>query len=430
MHLARQGLLSRAESATASVFIMLNIVRAYAASQLERYGEAPAARTTLKEQALRLSEAVQRELIGADEDSWRDLVWRRSATFTSALEVCRSEGDLDTGTDILWNISPAFYGGPLSWARLWIEEALEEGGGSDLRRGKLLCMAALFGMMTGARGPAAELALQGLSLLEAERYPEERDQAFELLRFFVRAPELADVVSDADARVEALRAKGETIRLGRALRSRGMRRMAAGRIDEAEADLDEGLSIVPRRAMTARRALLHGLAAVKIRKGELQAAKQLLLSGLEGQMLGTPVMNVAQMYNLLGLVSELLGERHAAAEAYERALRTALVIGTTTPLRAAFRGAASLAAAYGRSEEAARLAGAAAKAELTDAIYDLVPEARRDDLEPALRRKLGRAGYEAAFRQGMELSLERATAEALEELEPYIRGEVRMPASA
>jgi hypothetical protein len=291
-------------------------------------------------------------------------------------------------------------------------------------------MAALFGMMTGARAPAADLARRGLALLTPERYPEERDRAFDLLRFFVRAPELTEFVPEADARVETLRERGETIRLSRALRGRGMRRMAAGHVDEAEADFSEGLAQLPRRATTTRRALLHGLAVVKIRKGELPAAKHLLLSGLEGRMLGTPVMNVAQMYNLLGLVSEVLGERHAAAEAYENGLKTALTIRTTTPLRAAFQGAASLTASYGRPEESARLIGAAAKPELTDAIYDLVPAARREGLEPALRADLGDARFESAVRQGRELSLERATAEALEELEHITRGQLAMPATA
>jgi hypothetical protein len=47
-----------------------------------------------------------------------------------------------------------------------------------------------------------------------------------------------------------------------------------------------------------------------------------------------------------------------------------------------------------------------------------------------LRSRLGEARFEAVFRQGMELSLERATAEALEELEHTLTGRVEMRVSA
>ena len=428
LHLAQQGLLSRVESASASVFIMLNLVREYARNQLEHCGEAPAAYAALLTTALKLSEVAACEVGGTEEDTWRDLIKRRTATIVSAIGRCWAEGDLETGTTILWNISFAFYGGPPGWARLWVEEALEEPCQPACREGKLLILAALFGMMTGARAPAAELARRGFSLLTAESYPTERNQAFDLLRFFVRAPELAELVPEADARVESLRAEGDSVKLSRALRGRGMRRLAIGEVEGAEADFTEGLNLLPRRASTTKRALLHGLAAVKIRKGDVAAAKQLLLSGLNGRFVGTPVMAVSQMFNLLGLVSEMLGEAHNAAKAYESALKTALAMGTATPLRPAFQGAASLATSYGRAEEAARLLGAAAKPELTDAVRDLVPASRRDDLEPALRVRLGNARFEAALRQGKELSLERATAEALEDLEHTIREPVDIPA--
>jgi predicted ATPase/DNA-binding XRE family transcriptional regulator len=430
MRLAQQGLLSREESPAASMFMMRHFIREYARSQLESMGELGGAEAALTSTAVDLAERAAVELVGGEEDAWQDLIKRRTATFVSALALRRSEGDLETGTAILWNISPAVYGGPQTWARLWIEQALEEPHQPPVREGKLFILASLFGMMTGARAPAADLARRGFSLLTAENYPEERERAFDLLRFFVRAPELAELVPEADARVELLRTRGDVFRLSRALRSRGMRRMSAGDIEAAEADFTEGLSLLPRRNATTRRALLHGLAVTKIRNGELPAARELLRSGLDGRFVGPPVMALAQMFNLLGLVSEMLGERHDAAAAYENALRTALVTGTATPLRSAFLGGASLAASYGRAEEAARLAGAAAKPELTDAIYDLVPAARRDHLLPALRGRLGEARFEAVFRQGMELSLERATAEALEELEHTLTGRVEMRVSA
>jgi hypothetical protein len=156
---------------------------------------------------------------------------------------------------------------------------------------------------------------------------------------------------------------------------------------------------------------------VQIRKGDLQAAQKLLQSGLEGPLLGTPVLAVSQMYNLLGIVAEMLELPRDAAQAYANALRSALAAGTTTPLRPAFWGAASLSAASGRREEAARLLGAAAKPELSEAVSGLVPAARHPELEPALRLYLGDACFEEAFHHGTQLPPERAITEALEELE-------------
>jgi tetratricopeptide (TPR) repeat protein len=193
--------------------------------------------------------------------------------------------------------------------------------------------------------------------------------------------------------------------------------MIAGDLEAAEADFNFGLSLLPRAASATKRAIVHGLATVQIRKGDLQAAQKLLQSGLEGPLLGTPVLAVSQMYNLLGIVAEMLELPRDAAQAYANALRSALAAGTTTPLRPAFWGAASLSAASGRREEAARLLGAAAKPELSEAVSGLVPAARHPELEPGLRLYLGDACFEEAFHHGTQLPLESAITEALEELE-------------
>jgi predicted ATPase/DNA-binding XRE family transcriptional regulator len=417
LHLSQQGLLNRAEDPDTSVFLMLHIIQEYARGELESCGEIAEAQCTLKSMALTFSQAAASHLRDEEEDAWQEIIRRRTSTIVAALRQCGEDRDVETGTDLLWNLGPSFYGGPPGWAVQWVEAALQTPHLSDVHQGKLLVLAALFGMMTGAREPAAETARRGFSLLNEEIHATARREAFDLMRFFIRPPDLIDLSTEADAIVDSIDADEEPVALSRALRARGMRHIIAGEVEAAERDFNLGLSLLPGTASAAQRALLHGLAVVHIRKGDLRAAQRLLHTGLDGPFIGTPVLAVAQMYNLLGIVSEMVGDPDEAGKAYVNALRSAFAAGTTTPLRTALRGVAGLTAGSGRPEEAARMLGAAANPDLSEAASLLVPASRRDELEPALRDSLGDACFEAAFFQGKQLPLERATAEALEELE-------------
>jgi hypothetical protein len=158
------------------------------------------------------------------------------------------------------------------------------------------------------------------------------------------------------------------------------------------------------------------LACVRILQEDLRGARE----ALEPLQPSYPhwLVPMPSILVTTGRVAQRLGDVAGAARSYHAALLAAHAAGTLHSLPLALEGAAWLAAQRGRATEAARLLGAAEAHGIPGGgrdPFDLFPD--RDELDAEVQRALGEDSWFTALDAGKRLSLERAIAEGLEELE-------------
>jgi DNA-binding CsgD family transcriptional regulator len=158
---------------------------------------------------------------------------------------------------------------------------------------------------------------------------------------------------------------------------------------------------------------LHNLAIAAYQEGDLERARSLCEeSAAIFRRLGVRG-GLTEVLVSLGAVLRATGEPAAAIAALSEALQGASTVGPRWLVAASLEGLAGVAAEFGQSAHAARLAGAAAT--LRAAIGVPVRPNWRRDLEQAMttaRATLGDEAFAAAWTAGQELPLDEVVADA------------------
>jgi len=396
-------------------FAMLTTIREFATERLEESGYASDVRCAHAEYFLRFAEDAERELTAPDQAAAMHRVADDHENLRAALAWSLEHGHAELAQRIGGSLVVFFsLRGHLHEGRAWLERALEAGPSpafakavnalgvlareqADYDRAEELFVENL----PRARAEGGELLVRALMNLGAVAlYRGQYDPARALLE---------------ESRVEAL-SLHDDVGLATSLIRLGVVAFSEADVSRAKQYWEEGLSVERRRGNASSVAsLLNNLGVLALGEGDHERATELLEESMAicktlGDMRGvsSPLLNLG----VLALESRDCVRAHALiCEA--AALRGEL--GDRLGLVECLEGLGRV-AAEAKDDDRATETLSAAGAQRAELRAPLSP-ADRDDLEPvlaALRRRLGAAGFAAAWGRGSAMSLEEALDRAVE----------------
>ena len=331
----------------------------------------------------------------------------------TALDWLLATGRITEGLQLLWAARFWLIHRARPGLEAWLRTANDKAALADAETRPYilpLLAAKLIGRGDFARGD--QVLRQATVELRAQRRGDDLATLVELVSWAPMLP--PDLGELADRQVEEFRRSGEIERLGQALAARAARCNRTGDYATAESCCLEAIVLdrwllphVDPRMMLALTYLIAGrcLDARALLEGSLQSLQS------------DDQYNGPFMLALLGVISQTLSDDERAREEYRRSFLAATRKGSTHPLGLCLEGAAWLASREGAWADAACMLGAASRAEL--------PRSTRtrlhltSGLTASIREHLAKSDYEAAYRAGVSLPLERALALASKYIESH-----------
>jgi non-specific serine/threonine protein kinase len=367
---------------------MLETVRQFALEQLAESGEAAAVRTAHARWCLELAEAssaAHRARSGHAQLLAR--LKAEHANLRAALAWLLDAGETELSLQLAGALSGYwYYSGHFSEGRSWATEALaRHPGGPPTVRARALQTAGILAHYQGEDAQAVPLLEAGLPL-----WREADDRWGTAFSFFL---------------------------LGVAAEDRGD-------YDRAWPFFEEAVALfkaLPQPIWEANSRCHLGIVALG--RGDLDQAAALVEHAREQCRPEGDAWGDAMGLSVLGLVALEAGDLPRTAACFAERLPVMRDLRSPDALLRCLTEAATLAAAAGRSHQAARLFGAiAAMAEAAGLVFDLPERAIYERGMAAARGRLGEAGYAAASTAGRELSRDDAFAEALAVLTAPLTG--------
>jgi len=376
-------------------FVMLETIREYAAERLESGGEAEDIRRAHALHYLALAEAAQPEVSAHMLKEWLAVLEREHDNLRAALRWAIRDRVADTAARLalaLWRFWAERY--HLSEGRRWLESVLAlgepegEAGGAEptlpARRWAFLHLVA--GVLAAGQGDynhAVALYEESLALY---RNMGHRKGTSGPLR------ELGTVAYHRGDYGRAVRLSEQALAISR----------------EFGSAFGSGLAVC-------------NLADALRAQGDLQRARELLeesLAKLRRQTYPLRVANaLAITLSRLGSIECEMGRDARASELHKESLELARRYRFTFDVVICLVGMARVAAVQGRPGRAARLLGAsAALREEIGAPLSPIARVDHDHASNAAREALGQDEFEAAWAEGHAMSLEEATADALDDV--------------
>jgi predicted ATPase/DNA-binding XRE family transcriptional regulator len=218
--------------------------------------------------------------------------------------------------------------------------------------------------------------------------------------------------------VTLLRKQGDLRLLQDVLGPLGWCEVMNGDIESAQKNLDEASQLS--RASKLRRSMGHvlrGLSRIETLKGNFEKAHALVEEDVDTTMKLGHRMDYLWNRALLGHLSVPQGKFAEAREIFAETAREALIDKDDGGVVFTLEGMASLYAALGRPEIAARLIGwADSTREKLDDLRFPLEQADVDQIVAACMAKTGEAAFSNAYEEGKKMSLDEAVAYALEEV--------------
>jgi predicted ATPase/DNA-binding CsgD family transcriptional regulator len=406
-------------------FSLLETVRAFGLERLAAGGELAAARDAHAAHFLRLAEAAEPHLGGAQQEAWLDALTREHDNVRAALRWLLERGDGRRGLRLGTALGRAWEQlGLASEGRDWLRRllALPPPGERDARaawdavRGRALAAAGALAYEQDDY-PAAEAAY-GESLRLSRALGDRRGVATALCgladarRFRPLAEQRNALYEEALA---IWRDLGDGERVASTLYLLGTAAgFFAGEHARAGALFEESAAI--RRRLGDRRGLawsLHLLGVMELRLGHLDGALRIFEEGLAARRALGDRLGAAYSLGRIGQVALLRGEYAAARAPLAEALGILHEFGDRWQLASALDYTAQLLIGLGRPAAGLRLAGAAQR--VRDDIGAAVPEPDRErhDAPLAAARAATGALGDDAWRAGRRLTLSEAVEAAL-----------------
>ena len=399
-------------------FEVLETIRDYALEQLRASGEEAALRQRHAAYFLKLAEAGEPELWGAQPEPWLRRIEQELDNSRAALTWLIGSTDVANAVRLgaalgrFWLMAGRYAEGEASVARLLRLAPAE--GPTPIRARLLRAHASLLAYLgdAAAAQPLAEAALVALRLLGPDV---DIARALVVLGDTVQTRgNIAAARRMLDEAVAVSRRVGATVELVDALHYLSGDALAAGEYDRARAHAEECLAVA--RQAGYRRGVaraLRGLGSISyIEKDGGAARRQLEASLTAARELGDRWEAAQGVYWLSHLAVDE-GDYATAVSLLGHLLELGQQLGDAEILCACLEGAAHLAAAAGQAERALRLAGAAAaqRAAIDSVPFPVLERLIDHWLAPA-RIALGSQRTTAAFATGRALSREQALAEA------------------
>jgi predicted ATPase len=371
-----KNLLRQGEGRTEPRFVMLQTIHDYARERLEESDEAPAVRRAHGEYYLALAEEAEPQLTGAGQAAWLERLEEEHGNLRAALswaqEAVQGEMALRLAGALWWFW---YVRGYLSEARAWLAGALSQ-------------------TETAERTAARAKVLEGAGVLAWAQ---------------------GDNASARSLHEESLainRGLGDKRGIALSLNNLGLVAHDQGDYASARSLLEESLAL--RQEIGERPGIaqsLHNLGLVAHDQGDYASARSLYEESLVLRQEIGERPGIAQSLNGLGMVVLDEGDEALARSLFEESLALFRELGDRRGLASSLEAFAALRAAAGMMTQAAHLWGAAEA--LREAIRLPRPPGDRSRYEryvTAARRKLGEAGFSAAWAEGRAMTLEEAVA--------------------
>lgn len=357
---------------------MLETVREFALERLAESGEEAAVRMAHAGWCLDLAEASS--AAHRSRSGHAPLIARlqtEHANLRAALAWLRDAGETELSLQLAGALSGYwYYGGHFSEGRNWVTEALaRHRGGPPAVRARALQTAGILAHYQGDDREAVPLLEEGVPLWRevGDRWA----TAFSLYLLGIAAEDRGDY-------------------------------------DRAWPFFEEAVALFAAESQPVWEAnnRCH-LGIVALGRGDLAGAQALVEQARDQCRREGDAWGDAMGLSYLGLIALEAGDLPRAAACFAERLPVMRDLRSPDALLRSLAEAATLAAAAGRSHEAARLFGAvAAMAEVAGLVFDLPERAIYERGMAAARARLGQAGYAAAWAAGRELSREDSYDEA------------------
>ena len=406
---------------------MLETIREYALEQLETSGEASATQRRHVLEALRLVEAAEPELHGAGQVEWLARLEQEHDNLREALRWCEEHGYAE----------PALRLATALWLFWSAHGHIAEG------RERLEALLARFPI----RPSSQRAALGGRALFAAAALATIQGDLVQARSRHDEALTLRRAIGDPEAIIGSLEGLGQVAGLqgdhaaARAYLEEALAISRAERNEYAEMSILWNLGVVAHEAgdrETARAYYLTSialnqdisadedevgaylsLARLDLEQGQLDAAERQASEALSGyRRWGHPRLEALALATLGGiaLARDDLG---AAREHLSASIASYQALGDIASIAQVLDRFVELAAAYGRHEDAARLAGSAtALRERAGALRSPEGQEKLNEALGPARRALGAEAADAAWQNGRALAVDEAVAAALAIAEP------------
>ena len=408
-------------------FRMLETIREFANDQLRAQKGLDETATRHAEYFLSLAEQAAPRLYTAEQHAWVNRLGQESANIRAALAWGQS---VPTATDLWTRLATA-----LGWF-WWLHDDLIEGrhwlelvmtaipADSDSPAQLRIRTNALntAGMLARGQGDY-ERAIAHLEegLCAARQAGDRREIAWSLISRAAVATDQVDrhrVVELCDEAIAICEEVGERWLAGLALYFLGFLSCGSGEYEQALEYQEESLAL--RRSIGDTWGIawsLHDLGLIALGQADCRRSEARLLEALALLRQLNHQRGVAWSLNGLGAVALATGNTAGARALIAEALALRLEHGDKRGIAESLEYLASIARVSGEAELDARLLGAAAKMrEAIGAPCWPVERVRQEAETAAARRALGRAGFDASWAEGRQMTVESAIADALANL--------------
>jgi predicted ATPase/class 3 adenylate cyclase len=404
-------------------FVMLETIHEYAREKLGESGEAEVVRSRHAEHFLALAEEAEPELKGARQLEWLDRLEEEHDNIRAALGWSFGAGEVEEGLRIAGALSWFWHvRGHLSEGRRWLEEGLAkagEGVAPSTRAKALVGLGVAVEVQEGDYEKAAPLYEKGLAMYRKLGDREGIANCLCNLGVMVGYAQGDHERSTAllEESLGIYQELGDEHGIASVLNALGMVASIYGDFARAATLYEEALALSREAGDAAGVArLLGNLSYAVLLQGDHGRAKTLAEEALAmSREQGNTLFTSVALTNL-GLAAREQGDHDRAAAALNEALTLAWDIGDKLGVVETLEGISGLIGILKEDQRAERLWGAAqAWREATGALLADGDRALNEPYLDAARSRLGDARWEEALSEGRAMTLERATAYALEE---------------
>jgi predicted ATPase/class 3 adenylate cyclase/Tfp pilus assembly protein PilF len=342
-------------------FSMLEMIRSFAADELEASGESEEIRRAHADYFRELAQEAEQHLVGVDQKTWLDRLERDHDNLRTALEwglryEPRTALVISAGLWRFWDIR-----GYVTEARRWLAETLSRDFDDSSLHARVMYGAGCLAEAQGDLDEARRLVSGAGEIFR--NHGDSRDVVLCLIQLGVIAwlqGDLAEARDFSEEAVTVARHHRDAGLLGRALTSLGERAVEASDLDEARRLYEQAL-VLMRRAQDHRGILwvTTNLGELELHGGHHQRAKQYLDEALSlAETAGDSFGRSSALVNL-GLSAMLEEDCALARSNFLSALEIAARVGSLYLVAGSLEGMAITTMIDGRPHLGARLFGAA-----------------------------------------------------------------------
>ena len=410
------------EAAGDARYRLLDTIREYAAERLAAAGEQSSLSLRHRDCILALVEDTSRGMFNRGEPPWpvRRAVFRRGiaeyGNFRIALATSLAHGHADEGLRLCAGLRNMWVPhGDAREAATWLDRflVLPAGQVSPRVRGRALACRAEIAFDLQEYDTLLRTAQESLELSRAHGDDFTVPTALRVIaQAAARAGRLSDAVTYVDEAMTAAEASGNDWEAGLTLAARAAIAVRQGKLKSAQRAYETALELLTDNNRWGVAQVEYGMGTLARARGDDQMAVRYFEDAMEIFRELDAWPEIARSQAGIGWIAVASGDLDLAQQSLTESLRLNQMCGQRLGVARGFEAFAALAAARHRSEQAARLAGAACQLRETLG-HSTGIGPRIEQLLEVARDQLGASAAAALFAEGREMTVEDAARYAL-----------------